>query len=323
MLIFATALASCKDNKTSGTDNNDNTTTESVSVIGGTYVSDGYEKRNEGIDWVGITVKQLGEKDIWLSVRSRADKKKPTCTMDMKAYLQSGNVYTGVAEGKNVEIILEKDALSISTANKDDESALHFYCSGGATITGTYKKISDDLELDPSQVDKTEFIKVLHLQDLNFTVSTMKEGYDRELSIYVYGSEVKNNTTHTEPINGYIYDAEVNDLNADGIPELLIYTVAEGTGRFGNVVGYSVDKAGKMTAIEFPDVNENSKLSPGYGGHDEFSLVENTLMQRFPIYKEGDANAMPTGGTRQVAYKMVKSKKGYAFEVAEIKDLGQ
>ena len=30
-------------------------------------------------------------------------------------------------------------------------------------------------------------------------------------------------------------------------------------------------------------------------GHDEFSLVENTLSQRFPIYKEGDTNAEPSG----------------------------
>jgi hypothetical protein len=53
-------------------------------------------------------------------------------------------------------------------------------------------------------------------------------------------------------------------------------------------------------------------------GHDEFSLVENTLGQRFPIYKEGDTNAEPTGGLRQVSYKLVEGEAMRKLEVDKI-----
>ena len=39
-------------------------------------------------------------------------------------------------------------------------------------------------------------------------------------------------------------------------------------------------------------------------GHDEFTVMENSLVRRFPIYKKNDSNAKPTGGTRQIEYKL-------------------
>jgi hypothetical protein len=34
-------------------------------------------------------------------------------------------------------------------------------------------------------------------------------------------------------------------------------------------------------------------------------VVETSLVRRFPVYRSGDSNAKPTGGTRQVTYKLV------------------
>jgi len=42
----------------------------------------------------------------------------------------------------------------------------------------------------------------------------------------------------------------------------------------------------------------------GYMGHDEFEVVENTFVRRFPVYKSEDENAKPTGGWRQFQYKL-------------------
>ncbi|MDH5245823.1 MAG: hypothetical protein OEW98_05185 [Betaproteobacteria bacterium] len=39
-------------------------------------------------------------------------------------------------------------------------------------------------------------------------------------------------------------------------------------------------------------------------GHDELRVVENALVRRFPVYRDGDTNAQPTGGTRQIRYKL-------------------
>ena len=34
-------------------------------------------------------------------------------------------------------------------------------------------------------------------------------------------------------------------------------------------------------------------------------MVESNLVRRFPLYNRGDSNAKPTGGIRQVTYKLV------------------
>lgn len=324
-VVIAAAIAGCNSQSEKTVTKNDSTaapepvvTAPSATDVTGTYVAEGYQQRSEGYDWVGITVKQWGDKEILLSVRSRADKKKPTCTADIRAYWKDGNTYSAVAEGKNIVISFTADALTIATENKADEAALAFYCSGGATVAGTYKKISEPL--DAAQADQTEFSKVLRLQDVGFTVSTIKKGDRKELSVYLFGPSVKDTKPHTLLFDGYAEDAEVEDLNADGSPELVVYTVSEGTGRFGNVFGFSVDKSGKMTRIEFPDVNDNVKLNKGYRGKDKFSLVERNLSQIFPVYNDSDPESQATGGTRQVVYKMVKSGNGFKFEISSTKD---
>jgi len=323
--MIAAAIAGCNSQSEKKVTNNDSTdapapvaAAPSATDVTGSYVADGYQQRNDGYDWVGVTVKQWKDKELLLSVRSRADKKKPTCTADLKATLKEGNTYTAVAEGKNIIISFTADALTIAPENKADEGALAFFCSGGATVAGTYKKISEPL--DAAQVDKTAFSKVLRLQDIGFTVSSIKKGDQMELSVYLFGPSVKDSKTHTQLFYGYVNDAEVEDLNADGSPELVIYTESEGTGRFGNVIAYSADKSGKLTKIEFPDTQKNTAISKGYRGKDEFSLVERNLSQKFPVYNDSDPESQASGGTRQVNYKMVKAGSGYRFEVATTND---
>jgi hypothetical protein len=58
----------------------------------------------------------------------------------------------------------------------------------------------------------------------------------------------------------------------------------------------------------------SGKLAQGYMGHDQFAVVETTLMRRFPIYRPGDTNAKPTGGTRQISYKLVAGEAGFLFK---------
>jgi len=53
-------------------------------------------------------------------------------------------------------------------------------------------------------------------------------------------------------------------------------------------------------------------------GHDEFAVIENTLVQRFPIYKKGDSNAKPTGKTRQVQYKITAEEAGWTLKIDKV-----
>ncbi|WP_311132906.1 hypothetical protein [Pseudomonas fluorescens] len=60
--------------------------------------------------------------------------------------------------------------------------------------------------------------------------------------------------------------------------------------------------------------------SVGYQGEDEFAVVENALVQRFPVYDSTDADAGRTGKIRQVQYTLKPGEAGWvlkAFGVTE------
>ena len=49
-------------------------------------------------------------------------------------------------------------------------------------------------------------------------------------------------------------------------------------------------------------------------GHDEFRVVGNTLVRRFPVYREVDANAQPTGAIRQFQYHLLAWEAGWVLK---------
>ncbi len=55
-------------------------------------------------------------------------------------------------------------------------------------------------------------------------------------------------------------------------------------------------------------------------GHDEFRVVENRLVRRFPLYAEGDTNASASAGTRQLQYRLVAGEAGWLLEVDKVVD---
>ena len=70
-----------------------------------------------------------------------------------------------------------------------------------------------------------------------------------------------------------------------------------------------------------PDVSMNPKISTGYKGHDQFSMMEGTLVQRFPIYNKGDENDKPSGGNRVILYQVTKGESGgYKFNLIKSYD---
>jgi len=280
--------------------------------VTGTYVDASYAQRNEGYDWVGVSISETAGDQLLVRVRSRADRKKPTCTWDARIYPESDHLYFTTEEGSKIFFDFTGDTLSISAEN---ENVLYFFCSGGATVAGKYVKI--DEPLDPEQVDSTVFSKVLRLQGIGFYVSSVRKGPQTAVSVLPFGLE-ESNRMQTYNVDGYVTDAEVEDLNGDGSPELLIYTQSFGSGSYGNVLAFSVNNRKSMSMAYLPPVAENPALNKGYMGHDEFRIVENYLVQRFPIYREGDANASPTGGTRQITYTLEEGEAMRQFKVKDI-----
>jgi hypothetical protein len=55
-------------------------------------------------------------------------------------------------------------------------------------------------------------------------------------------------------------------------------------------------------------------------GHDEFAVVESVLVRRFPVYRDTDTNTKPTGGMRQLQYKLCPSETGWILKVDRVVD---
>lgn len=278
--------------------------------ITGQYVTADYHKRQQGYDWVAVIVKRVDSNHLSLAVRSRADKKKPTCTFDATAQKITAVSYQGLSDGKPIFFNFSDSTLNISVERPEDEVVLHFYCSGGASLAGSYVKISEPL--DTTQIDHTLFSKVLMLQDIGFNISTKPSAGGQALTIQPFGLSI-DNKPYTALIKGEITDVEIEDLDVDGSPELLVYT-SEGNDQYGNVIATSVNNKKSMSLVSFMRASENPKIREGYAGYDRFSLVENTLSQRFPVVENGKK----TGKVRQVDYVLKKGEASKRFDIKNI-----
>lgn len=161
------------------------------------------------------------------------------------------------------------------------------------------------------------FQKSLSLQNISFDISTTGKGSIRQLRIQAHGlSEQNEEITHE--IDGVVNNAEIEDLNSDSYPEVMIYITSAGSGSYGTVIAYSVNNGKSLSQISFPDIMEDQELSKGYMGHDEFTLVETYLGRKFPVYKEGDTNSNPTGGMRQILYKLENGEASRKFVIHKV-----
>jgi len=315
LMLFITI--SCKDETKKVKDVSSLETKKELNVIGN-YVSEEYSKRSEGYDWIAIMVSEKENNLLKISIRSRADKKRPTCTFDAVAKKINDKIYQSQINGKSILFTFTDTQISVTTENEEDQGLLYFYCSGGASISGSYQKINEPI--DQNQIDQTKFNKVLNLQDVGFKVSTIKKEGKNTLTIFTFGLKEQEYNETIDIEGEVVVNAEVEDLNSDGSPELFVFTQSVGSGSYGNVYAFSVNNKKSMSEVYFQPTAENSKINKGYMGHDEFSLIENSLGQRFPIYKKGDTNAAPTGGTRQILYELIEGEAMRKLEVDKVSE---
>ncbi len=156
----------------------------------------------------------------------------------------------------------------------------------------------------------TGFDRTLTEQGVTFHVTSPNAASINPLRIQPSGLKA-DNTLIERQIEGSVTNAEVADLNIDGSPELYVYVTSAGSGSHGSLVAYSANKGKSLSEIYLPPLEEDKTAAQGYMGHDEFAVVENTLVRRFPVYKDGDTNSQPTGGTRQIQYKLKAGEAGW------------
>ena len=179
----------------------------------------------------------------------------------------------------------------------------------------------DTIKVQEPNIEKEtySFQKLLQFKDISFDIKTKGSGSLRQLIIQPKGFEETNKNFELE-IDGKVTDAQIADLNSDGFPELLIFTQSAGSGTYGNVIAFSSNGSKSMSQVYFQPPGENPKLNKGYMGHDSFLINESTLIQEFPIYKEGDPNSNPTGGIRRIQYKLVDREASRKFVTDKISE---
>jgi hypothetical protein len=161
------------------------------------------------------------------------------------------------------------------------------------------------------------FEKKLTLLGVTFEVKCANDSSLNQVTITPSGLEEDNEAVTVEG-DGTVTGAEVADLNADGSPEVYVYVQSAGSGGYGSLIAYGANRKKSMSAIYLEELKEGSEHLEGYMGHDEFAVVESTLVRRFPIYKEGDSNVAPSGGMRQFQYKLKAGEAGWLLALDKV-----
>ena len=201
--------------------------------------------------------------------------------------------------------------LSLETALASTDSDARQEC---VRITAGYKTAAARMALPATTAP---FDKMLEFQGIRFHVTSANEGSINTLHIVPSGLEIDNSRL-VRTVNGTVTGAEVADLNADGSPEIYVYVTSAGSGSYGSLVAYSANRRKSLSDIYLPPLTEDQVASKGYMGHDQFAVGEGVLVRSFPVYRATDTNAKPTGGTRELHYKLVPGEAGWTLKLDRV-----
>jgi hypothetical protein len=161
-----------------------------------------------------------------------------------------------------------------------------------------------------AQVVLEKVDSTLKIGKVGYRVECKNKKYDRnELTVRPVGFESAAREMNFY-INGRVAKAQVDDLNSDGYPDLVLFIYSDSNAVYGTVYAFMSEANKSITPAVLPDVMLDGKVNGGYKGHDQFSLMEGYLLQKFPIYVAGDNKDKPTGGTRVLLYQLGKNESG-------------
>lgn len=110
------------------------------------------------------------------------------------------------------------------------------------------------------------------------------------------------------------------DLDKNGFEEIYFVTQAAGSGSYATIYGLNSNNDKSVSEIYFEGATlyntKSGDTYEGYMGHDNFELIEESLTNTYPVYREGDSDANPTGGKRKVFYKLVRGGASWQLKPA-------
>ncbi len=78
---------------------------------------------------------------------------------------------------------------------------------------------------------------------------------------------------------------------------------------YSSLLAYSVNNGLSMSEIYLAPLSHDKKAFDKYEGNDEFRVVENTLIRRFPI---------KDNKTKQIQYKLVAGEASWQLKIDKI-----
>jgi hypothetical protein len=160
----------------------------------------------------------------------------------------------------------------------------------------------------------------LYLEGVSFHIEATDEGSIDRLTITPEGLK-EDSRPVTMDIEGSVSGMEVADLNRDGSPELYIFVTSAGSGSYGRLVAFSVNRMRSMSGIHLPKLDPNSAEARGYMGHDRFGIEKDYLVRTFPIYRKEDPNCCPGGGIRKLYYRLLPGEATWQLRLVRSETL--
>ncbi len=111
----------------------------------GNYVTNHYKDRAEGYDWSVVMVEAEGD-GAKIQIKSRNDKKRPSCSMNAKASVKDKNTLVVKVDETEILFSFQGQEMEILTAKDENRINLMRYCSGGGSIADVYKKLVANLD---------------------------------------------------------------------------------------------------------------------------------------------------------------------------------
>lgn len=148
--------------------------------------------------------------------------------------------------------------------------------------------------------------------ELGFTLQASASGSLNRLLIQPAGLSVDNSTINAD-LDGSAYGAVLADLDGNGWPGIYVYVSSAGSGSYGSLAAYAVNNGKSITPRIPATLDQSPQALDGYMGHDRFAVAGDYLVRRFPVYRPGDSNAAPTGGTRELRYRLVPGEAGWVL----------
>ena len=118
------------------------------------------------------------------------------------------------------------------------------------------------------------------------------------LKTYGFDNDIEKNLAE----GASIQEAFLFDLDKDGTEEFYIQTEAGASGAEKMLLAFTADpKNNMLTEIKFIDLKSEDR---GRRGYEYFSIKNERLYMSYPVYKKNDANCCPSGGDKNIEYKL-------------------